>query len=84
MDDEEDFEFVEFVEMTPPARRFHKVDLIVLGIDLIRGLSQAVTNTLTTTQDLAAMHANFQTQREDFHEQAALEIEMLVTGEDEK
>lgn len=83
--DDDDFEAFEIAEITEyrMSRRFHKADLIVLGLDLIRGLSAAITSTLTTAQELAGLHANFKCDQEDFHEQAALEIEMLTNGEDE-
>lgn len=80
MDDEE-FEYFDFEE-DQPARRFRKADLVVLGLDLIAGVQKAVADTFMCARDCAAMHANWTAQRDTFHEEAMLEIETIVNGDD--
>lgn len=82
MEDEE-FETVWLETSAPLSRKFYKVDLLVLGLNFMRGVAQAAAETLETAVDIAAMHANWQIDREAFHEEAALEIETLIAGEDE-
>lgn len=77
--DEEEFEFTVF-EIEPQARRLRPLDFAVIGLDFIRGVSQAVTDSFEQATALVAMHCNYQIQREEFHEQATLEIE-TITGE---
>lgn len=64
-----------------PYRRFMKADLAVLGLGLVAGIVGAVHETLSAAQTLAAYHANYINSRHDFHEEAALEIETLTSGE---
>ena len=63
------------------SRRFMPTDLFVLALDLARGVSEAVAATLGTAQSLAAGHANYKVDQAAFHEQAALQIETMTSGE---
>lgn len=64
-----------------PARRFRSGDLLVVGLEFISDVSVAVASALTFLRDLAAMHTNYLTSRDAFHQQAALEIETLTSGD---
>lgn len=83
MDDEEfvEFDLAEFMQQPLPSRRFRKSDLVVLPLHLAHGLASAVANTLEIAHDLAAMHSNWDVDRDAFHQSAALEIETLTNGE---
>ena len=65
------------------ARKFRTVDVVVLGFHLLSGISRSFTQTFELAQSLVAGHANYEGQREAFHEEAALELETLIRdGED--
>lgn len=65
-----------------PARRLQKIDILIVGLELARMASYAVTNTLESAVQLVAAHANYNVERQQFHEAAALEIETII-GEQE-
>lgn len=79
---DEEFEPV-WIESAPLSRKFYKVDIVVLGLNLMKGVAQAFADTLDTATDIAAMHANWRVDQDDFRQSAALEIETLIAGEDE-
>lgn len=81
--DEEEFEnFVSAFEVAEPvSRKWHKQDILVLGLDLVCGVVSSVAETLTSARDIAAMNANYLVDQDTFAEQAALEIETLTNGE---
>ena len=91
MDDEE-FEFGEDVSESflsflgeptpPPFRRAKWQDVPVLGIGFLYNLAEAVTKSLADAHNLAAWHANFFVQQDEFHEQAAREIETMIAGDE--
>lgn len=78
MDEEYDY-----TEESAPARRFRKLDLLVLGLDAMYGVAVAVTNSMAMARNLAGMHVNYLVDRDYFHEEAALELETLIGEEDE-
>lgn len=77
MDEEEEFEFPEAWE-----RRFMRTDVVVLGLNLATSVVQAFADTLLAAQGLVAAHANFQISQHEFQEEAALEIETLISGDE--
>ena len=82
MDDEpEDVEWEE--GSYTPMHRATKADLLVLGVGLLSRLACAVSDTLQMAEAIAAGHANYLTNRTVFHEQATLEIESLVAGDED-
>jgi hypothetical protein len=76
--DEEEYEIV----TSPWSRKFQKVDVIVLGLNLVHGVAQAVADTFLAAQGIFAGHANYMIEQTTFHEEAALEIETLIAGEE--
>jgi hypothetical protein len=79
--DDDEFEEYDDIESWSPSRKFQIVDLAVLVLNLVRGLSEAFTHTFTLAQQLVAAHANYRVETEDFRQQAAREIETLTNGE---
>lgn len=77
---DEDFEPV-WIETSIPSRKFRRVDMLVIGFTLLQDISNAVGTAFSTAAQLAAEHANYQYDRETFHEEAALEIETLTQEE---
>lgn len=66
-----------------PSRPFHWVDLVVLGFDIVAGLTDAINDTALQARNIAAMHANHVWTQHQMQEKAALEIEsMTKEGED--
>ena len=41
-----------------PSRPFHWVDMVVLGFDIVAGLTDAINDTALQARNIAAMHAN--------------------------
>lgn len=81
--EDDDFDFFEDATPADPGRKFQPADVLVLGFHFLRGVAQATANTFTYAQSVAAEHANFRTQQMNFHQAAALEIETLVSGDDD-
>lgn len=79
MEDEEDEGFIE-VDEGPTSRKFRKADIAVLAVGLLSGIVDAFASAATTAYNLAAMHANYEVDRDAFREEAALEIE-TITGD---
>lgn len=77
MDEEENDE-----ELGYTSRKFHALDIVVLGLSLAHGITQAIARDLATATHLVAAHTNYKIDRENFLEEAALEIETM-TGEDD-
>ena len=73
---DEEFEYEEIM-----SRRFRKADLAVLALNLVSDVIGAVHQTAMTAYNLAAAHANYCVDRDNFHEDAALAIETIVNGE---
>lgn len=78
MDDEEEFEDEDYYQ---PARRLQGIDAAIVTLELCRGIASAVTNALSSSVQLLAAHANYRVEQQAFQEEAALEIETIVTGE---
>lgn len=81
--DDEDFDFADLAFMPDTARRFRKVDLVCLGLGFLQGIAATVNDAAINAYNLAAMHANYKNNEHAFAEQAALEIETLIAGEEE-
>lgn len=65
------------------SRRLIPTDFAVIGLGLVRDLFTSVASAVAMTQSLVANHANYQTDRRLFQQQAAIEIETLTSGDDE-
>lgn len=78
MDDEE-YEYDEYD--VAPERRLHPFDFVVLAAGAVAGVTAALSESLTSAYQLAAMHANWLVGRTEFHDQATLELETLMTGD---
>lgn len=76
MDDDNDIEMTKL-----PARRFHTADLLVIGAGLMAGIADNFCDAFAECRQVAAMHVNWEFYRDQFHEQAAQEIEKIV-GDD--
>ena len=50
---------------------------------LLHGVCEAVTSTVMDAYNIAAGHANFYVQQDEFHQQAAREIETIIAGDEE-
>lgn len=70
------------MEDESPARRFIRADAVALGLRFLSDLATAVDENLTRLSNAAAMHANYRIQQREFREQAAIEIETLVSGDE--
>lgn len=82
---EDDEQFVSFeTEEVCYSRRFLRADVFVLGLQLVAGVANAVSSTCETAMTLAGAHANWKQDQDSFHEEAALEIESLVSGDYEE
>lgn len=79
--DEDEFEEYGPIETWSPSRRFRPIDLAVLALNLVRGLSAAFTDTFGLAQQLIAAHANHQNEVEEFRAAAAREIETMTNGD---
>lgn len=79
--DEEDLEYEE--ESLTWSRKLQKADIFVLGFNLAAGIADAFAETLRSAQGLVAAHANYNFDQQQFHQEAALEIETLIAGETE-
>lgn len=80
MDEEEEYEEYETVRV--PARRLRRLDAVILGLEFLRAIASAVEDTLGSAVALTAAHANYDVDREEFMNDAAIEIE-TITGEQE-
>lgn len=80
MDDEEFTTFFISVEEEAVSRRFHRADPIVLGLNLLTGMARAAYETFEMATNLVASHVNWEFDRDNFQQEAALEIESLVSG----
>jgi hypothetical protein len=69
-------------EFYTPARQLQKIDAVVVTLEFFRQIAAAVADTLGSGVALVAAHANYNVERRQFHEEAALEIE-TITGEQE-
>lgn len=82
--DEEEYEIGEEWDVDHPSRRARpKVDFLILGLNLIGGIATAIRDTAEIAVNICAAHANWQVERDVFHEEAAIEIETLTTGDEE-
>jgi hypothetical protein len=77
---DEEFEWAD-VTLPPTGRRFLKIDTVVVGLNLARGIAASFAQSLELAQSLVAMHANYQVERHALAEQAAIEIETMTRGE---
>lgn len=75
MDDEEFF-----AEQSLASRKFRKMDLLVYGLDFAGDSIRLVADLFDNLRDLAAMHVNYEIDRDKFANEAAMEIERM-TGE---
>lgn len=74
--DEDEFE--ENEEMN--SHKFRAIDAVVLTLGLVHELVSAVYQTTMTAYNLAAAHANYIVDQDNFRKEAALDIE-TITGE---
>lgn len=77
MDDDYD----DYCDVTPPSRPFQRTDILVIALNLVGSLAQAVVENAVIAQNIVIAHGNHQVDRNTFHEQAALEIETLTNGD---
>ena len=70
----------EFEVETIAPRSFRLIDLAVIGAGFVADVAGAVESATDMLVQLTAQHANYLRDRENMHEQAALEIEMLTKG----
>jgi hypothetical protein len=82
-DDDEQFDFIEAEPPVPPARRFAKLDLAVIGLRLVSDVADVFATSLAMLHDVVALHANFNIQQSRFHEEAAREMETLTAPPEE-
>jgi hypothetical protein len=66
-----------------PARKFQKIDILILGFNLLDEVFAAVSDAFTSLTTLTAAHANYNVQREQFRQDATLEIETITGDADE-
>lgn len=71
-----------FAPPKPACRRARWADVPVIACNFLFDISKAVNNVFGDMQAIAAMHANFNIKQDEFHEQAAREIETLTTGDE--
>lgn len=64
------------------VRRFQKIDVLILGLNLVQNVAAVVADTFEMATHLVAAHANYNVERERFREDAAREIE-TITGEND-
>jgi len=76
MDDEE------FEGRTPP-RKFQKVDILIVGFNLVSEVFDALGDAFTSLTMLTAAHANYNVEKEQFRLDAAMEIETITGDVDE-
>lgn len=74
----------EFETSAYPPLRTRKIDLLFVGVSFVKDVASAVTEAIGDVQQLVAMHANWQVEREQFHEQAAVELESLLAEVEDK
>lgn len=67
-------------ELAHPVK-VRRLDLFILGIDFIRKSAGLIENSLTDLEQMLCQHANYLTQRDEFADQARLEIESLTKEE---
>jgi hypothetical protein len=65
-----------------PARRLQKIDLAIITLNTLSDLFGAVADGFEMTVTLLAAHANYNVERAQFAERAALEIETITGGQD--
>ncbi|HET6917234.1 MAG TPA: hypothetical protein VFH56_14165 [Acidimicrobiales bacterium] len=68
----------EFETFTIPGRKARRIDWLITGIGFVKDATEVVASTLEGVQDLLCMHANYLFDREQFAEEAALEMETLL------
>lgn len=81
MDEYDDEYGYEDLDADTPRRRFIPADLFVFGADLAYELTSATARVFLMMRNTAAMHANWKSAQNEFHQQAAKEIETLTNGE---
>lgn len=65
-----------------PVRRFQASDLVVLTLDLVTNLIDAIGQTGYKAYNVAAMHANWRHEQRRFHQEAAQAIESITESTD--
>ena len=80
MDEEEFSEYVT-VEETISARPMQKLDLAVVGIQLVRDVVQSTANAFETLLDCVAGQANYNVDRKEMEIEATEAIESIARGE---
>lgn len=63
------------------SRPLQKWDFVVLGLNLINGVVDSISETLLATQGLVTAHANHKNDLRIFHQEAAIQIEQ-ITGDE--
>lgn len=74
---EEEFEYDE-EDTVRPCRQLQRADLGVLGLHLVHGVARAFADTAALALQCVVGHANHNVERQQFHEDAAREIERLT------
>ena len=60
------------------GRKARKIDFLVIGLGFVSDVVAAVESAVDMTLSLACSHANWLVDREQFHEEAALELESII------
>lgn len=76
--DDEDFEF-DAVESNPiPGWKLRWIDVAALGVGFLHDIAAVVEETLDGAQALLCSHANYMFNRDQFHQEAAVELETIL------
>jgi uncharacterized membrane protein len=78
MDEEDEFEGVE--ECVIPAQKFSKWDVLMAFFAMMMGIATAISGFFEVLTIASVAAANKQVQTNEFHEDAALDIETITRG----
>lgn len=70
-------------EVRTPARRFQKIDFLVVAFNLASDVFESISDAFTSLTMLTAAHANYTFEQERFRLEAARQIETITTKEHE-
>jgi len=61
-----------------PGRKARGIDFLVIGLGFVSDVVCAVEQAVDLAQSVVCSHANWLVDREQFHEEAALELESII------
>lgn len=68
----------EFETEAIPGWKMRWIDVVALGVGFLHDVTAVVEETLDGAQQLICSHANYMWNRDQFHQEAAMELETIL------